>query len=93
MKNGKCPKCNSTDIRTRCGDQGTFDMTIPRKVPVGKMSYALVQDYVCISCGYLESFIACRESLQAIVEKWDAVMPVTQQVDLDRPPPHGGPDL
>lgn len=73
MKNGQCPKCNSTDIY--------FAKDLPLKggpfgsnsIPVSLTSMAPLDNYVCGQCGLVESYVAQKEKLQEISRKWSRV--------------------
>lgn len=74
MKNGKCPKCGSgevfrgTDIPAKSGPFGS------NSIPVSLLSIAALNNYVCGSCGYVESYIAEAAKLQEISKKWPRVI-------------------
>jgi predicted nucleic-acid-binding Zn-ribbon protein len=88
MKDGKCPKCSSGYIRVKksnigeYADSGGWFRYIPlNTVPIGAKSgffadkalFAEVDNYVCLNCGYLESYIANQEHLDFIAQNWEAV--------------------
>jgi hypothetical protein len=78
MKNGKCPKCNSTNIyENRRGiDWGSKSQWIEIwfGTPDSRTnSWADFDSYVCIDCGYFENFILDREALGGIQTKWKKV--------------------
>jgi predicted nucleic-acid-binding Zn-ribbon protein len=70
MKSGICPKCGARDIHQdgwrRC----------PRNfLPHGSFwGWSRVHNYVCVSCGYLESYIR-TEDLEAVSKNWASVNP------------------
>jgi Zn ribbon nucleic-acid-binding protein len=55
--NGVCPKCNGTDILLIPGKAGAYG--VGNNIPVGAtvFSYALVNRYLCCSCGYSEEWV------------------------------------
>jgi len=67
MKSGRCPKCQSTEIRTgptRGGRQSmtnTFNVTWFRR--------ATPTRYVCVSCGYMEQYVN-DDARRVIQELW-----------------------
>jgi predicted nucleic-acid-binding Zn-ribbon protein len=73
MKNGKCPRCNSTEIY--------FARDLPLKggpfgsnsIPVSLTSMAPLDNYVCGQCGLVESYVAQQEKLKEISRKWSCV--------------------
>ncbi|MBN1638837.1 MAG: hypothetical protein JW866_07710 [Ignavibacteriales bacterium] len=70
MKKGKCPKCGSsniyegTKVKMKGGSHGS------NSIPITSWSAAPLDNYVCIDCGYVESYIANKEKLEKIKEKW-----------------------
>ena len=68
MKDGTCPKCGSKNIYAGCspGHRG--------RLVVALLSGARLEDYVCVDCGYLESYLdnppANRDAIQ---RKWRRV--------------------
>jgi predicted nucleic-acid-binding Zn-ribbon protein len=71
MKDGKCPKCRSADVRSSAGVRNVLDgeqgiqiggSLLPRTAPI--------ESYVCISCGYVESYILDQKKLRMIAERW-----------------------
>ena len=73
MRKGVCPKCQSkevyggTKIRPRSGWHNS------NTVPVTGLKAAALDNYVCGSCGYVESYIAKEKDLAEIKKKWDLV--------------------
>ena len=80
MKNGLCPKCGSNDVRSgaylsnKPGQLGT------NTIPIGGLGLLLplsaaLDNYVCVNCGYVESYISDTKALQTISEQWPKVGP------------------
>jgi predicted nucleic-acid-binding Zn-ribbon protein len=73
MKNGKCPKCGSAqiyaheDLPLKGGPFGS------NSIPISLASMAALDNYVCADCGLVESYVADRERLEEIAEKWAQV--------------------
>ena len=71
MKTGTCPKCTSTDVFSGAGimlKKGPFGSNA---IPIGLTSIAALDNYVCASCGYVESYISDSAKLTEIGDKWD----------------------
>jgi len=70
MKSGKCPKCGSSNVR-KGKKQGAWD-TDKGMVPIGGAfdSHLKVQHYVCIGCGYVETYAADPKGLEKVRKKW-----------------------
>ena len=78
MKNGTCPKCNSSNIVMKnmgflmgAGDAETYLQFWPDdKAP---SESAECDNYVCLDCGYFESYIVDKASLEILGKKWTRV--------------------
>ena len=60
MKNGKCPKCGSTDVLAVQRPNFTNTMAgniLGEHIPIGFGKGARLQHYVCRKCGYLEHYV------------------------------------
>lgn len=75
MKAGKCPKCGSsriyaaTDLPLKSGPFGS------NAIPVTLTAIAALDNYVCVDCGLVESYIADAAMLKKIAGKWTPVNP------------------
>lgn len=70
MKNGTCPKCGSSEVHA-----GTevFPKSGPftcNAIPIGLTAMAPLDNYVCVACGYVESYVAREEDIASIRRKW-----------------------
>ena len=78
MKQGQCPKCGSgniyfaEDLPMKSGPFGS------NSIPITLTSIAALDNYVCINCGMVESYVAEKTMLEKIAKKW---RPVNQQAD------------
>jgi len=73
VKDGKCPKCGSTEVY--CGSD-VYPKTGPftsNSIPVSLTSIAALDNYVCTDCGYVERFISEPGKLKEIFIKWRKV--------------------
>lgn len=73
MKDGKCPKCGSTEVY--CGSD-VYPKTGPftsNSIPISLSSIAALDNYVCTDCGYVERFISEPGKLKEIFIKWRKV--------------------
>ncbi len=70
MKDGICSKCGADavyagkDVFPKSGPFGC------NTIPVGLTSVAALDNYVCVTCGYLESYVADEDKLKEIARKW-----------------------
>lgn len=66
MKTGICPKCQSSEVY--------FNETIiPQEgsnLRITAFSFAALEYYVCVDCGFVESYISNPNKLHKINEKW-----------------------
>jgi predicted nucleic-acid-binding Zn-ribbon protein len=71
MKNGTCPKCNSKEVyRGKSYPHQREMITLSGTVLVK----AVPPDrYACVSCGYVEFYLASDEQCQQIREEWEKV--------------------
>lgn len=75
MKNGNCPKCGSGEVYSGIDlilKGGPF---ASNSIPVSLTSLAPLDNYVCVTCGYVERYISERSKLKEIARKWDRVIP------------------
>ena len=78
MRNGQCPKCGSAEVYSGANlpnKRGSYGVnTIPIK-GLFAPSMATLDNYVCINCGYVESYIADPRKLEEIAATWDRITP------------------
>lgn len=75
MQNGTCPKCKATQVysneklRFKSGtyNSNTIPLSFFRTIPL--------DNYICTSCGYTESYVAEPEMLNRIRDMWEYVEP------------------
>lgn len=67
MKSGKCPKCQSTDVRVgpRSGAWGPMN-----KFAVSFWKNIVPERHVCMSCGYMEQYVADAADRAALGSNW-----------------------
>jgi predicted nucleic-acid-binding Zn-ribbon protein len=68
MKSGKCPKCQSTDIRIGPPSDGGWSPM--NKFRVSFFRNVVSERHVCMSCGYMEQYVASSADRAAIAAKW-----------------------
>ena len=74
MKTGICPKCTSTEVYSGADiilKKGPFGINA---IPINLTSIAALDNYVCTSCGYVESYISDTGKLNEISRKWENVV-------------------
>jgi predicted nucleic-acid-binding Zn-ribbon protein len=70
LKEGKCPKCGSDEIYAGLDVAPKSGPFASNSIPVGLFSIAALDNYVCVQCGYVESYISDPEKLEEIPRKW-----------------------
>ncbi len=73
MKQGTCPKCGSVNIFSAVDlplKSGPFGSN---SIPVSLTSMAALDNYVCVDCGLVESYVAEAYMLKKIAKQWKAV--------------------
>lgn len=69
MKSGVCPKCDSKNVYSGANifpKSGPFGSN---SIPVSLTSIAALDNYVCVDCGYVESYVEA-DKLEEIARKW-----------------------
>ncbi len=67
MKEAKCVKCDSSGIYKH---EGLF---YRGNLGISFWSSTRVTDYVCTSCGYIESYVEDKKKLEKIRNEWQKV--------------------
>ncbi len=70
MKNGKCPKCASSNVYYQQNGiyvPKTLGMFI--KTESGNMA-STTDDYICTDCGYIERYVTDQAKLERIAQVW-----------------------
>jgi transposase-like protein len=75
MKNGKCPKCNSSNVfkNNKGIDWGSGWGWLEIWIGNSKERSNLQSDcdsYICTDCGYFENYIIEKDILQEVRTKW-----------------------
>ena len=82
MKNGICPKCNSTEVYRGASTEGeglsagTYNTTV--EINAGKTQTTFwIDTFICRACGYLEMRVANLNDLGALphADGWEKVDP------------------
>jgi len=73
MKTGICPKCGShevyggTEVKWKSGGYN-FNC-----IPITAFTATALDNYVCVDCGYVESYVTDKAKIQKLREKWPKV--------------------
>lgn len=97
MKSGQCPKCSSREVFCNTNRKFPGLNTITLGYGIVGNRYAPVDTYICVTCGYVESYVAKPEDLGYIKEEWALVRERCDRVSLngsaDHLPPKPGDTL
>lgn len=75
MKNGQCPRCGAkeiysgADIPLKSGPFGS------NAIPISLTSMAALDNYICVSCGLVESYIEDPAKLEDVADRWKKIAP------------------
>lgn len=69
MRNGKCPKCGSSEIYTNDADGEGFGGDEAATLQCGLDSTDKWQTYLCVNCGYYENYLTDKDLMADIVAK------------------------
>ena len=77
QKTGQCPKCKSSDIFT---DEGMSKYGERTFIMISAFKNVRVSNYICMSCGLIEEYIAEKSKLDAgkmakIMANWKKHIP------------------
>lgn len=70
MKSGECPKCKSNNIYL-----GKFPGGYRSVLVLAFDSSIRLKDYICISCGYVESYLESMDKIDKIKQQCSQVLP------------------
>ncbi len=80
MRDGHCPKCDSNDVHVSALKIPLPAYSFINAFPVSwsfwsGLSSVPLKTYICIRCGYIESYVENHEKLQEIAAKLPRVHP------------------
>ena len=74
MKDGTCPKCNSTTVYTKRKGMSYGDGGVHVYISSQMVSRAVqVDHYLCTTCGYFEAYVEDKDKLAAVAKDWKKV--------------------
>jgi hypothetical protein len=75
MRNGVCPKCNSTEIYRKVNGIGLGDANGRVYIFTGWLTSPTdVEAFICIFCGFFETFAIDRNKLDEVTQSWEKVV-------------------
>ena len=70
MRKGTCVKCGSEEVYTSKDSWNQHGGFESNTVPVTLFSQAVLENYVCADCGYVESYVHDQKKREKVREKW-----------------------
>ena len=74
MKTGQCPKCGSRDVRSGADIREKEKIALHTGEGIFG-SLRKLNQYVCVSCGYVETYLEDAEGLSYVAQHWPLVTP------------------
>lgn len=71
----ECPICGSKAVQSGAEVEDKEGLRGGNRIPIDDKQYIALDNYVCCSCGYVESYIANRGILNRIERQWVRVKP------------------
>lgn len=71
MKDGRCPRCGSVNVRKQCN--GLHADGWKMRMPLWPNRVDEVTDvvtYLCVSCGYFENYVLGKGRLSQAAQRW-----------------------
>ena len=68
MRDGICPKCGHATVHS--GRDITVKASSGNSIPIDFRHHAALDNYVCVTCGYVESYLSDKAALERIEKQW-----------------------
>lgn len=68
IRSGICPKCGHATVYS--GRDIAAKANIGNTIPISFKHNAALDNYVCTTCGYVESYITDPDALKRIEQQW-----------------------
>lgn len=68
-----CPRCESSNIKAGTSVEGKEGLRGGNRIPLDSTHFASLDNYLCLACGYSESYINDRDALIRIEKQWPKV--------------------
>ena len=68
MRNGICPKCGHATVHS--GRDVPVKNSSGNTIPIDFKNSVALDNYVCVTCGYVESYISNPDAIKRIDEQW-----------------------
>ena len=71
--NGICQGCGASSIKSGAKIEGKEGLRGSNRLPIDSKISVELDNYVCVTCGYTESYISNRSILNRIEKQWQKV--------------------
>ena len=78
-----CPRCQSTRIRSGATIADKDGLRGSNRLPIDDRISVALDNYMCLDCGYSESYISDRGILNRITRQWHKVTPEARHASDD----------
>lgn len=68
VRDGICPKCGNATVHS--GRDIAVKSSLGNRIPIDFQNHAALDNYVCVSCGYLERYLSDKPALERIEKQW-----------------------
>jgi hypothetical protein len=73
IKRGICPACGSNEVHTGASIGRKGGVNGSHTIAISWFDIVMLDNYVCVNCGYVESYIGDPNALRRIAKKWPKV--------------------
>ena len=70
-----CPRCSSSNVKSGAKIEGKEGLRGSNRLPIDNKISVELDNYVCLDCGYTETYIGDRGILNRIERYWQKVEP------------------
>ncbi len=80
MKSGTCPRCGSEEVHSGANVFSKTGTMGSNTIPIGGLYFGSValDNYVCVACGYVESYVGGQKARHRIAKRWPRVSSKTR---------------
>lgn len=73
MKQGQCPVCQARQVHSGASIRNKSGSHDHNAIPITFWRSVALDNYVCINCGYVESYVSDKRKLDLIAQNWPRV--------------------
>lgn len=71
--NGICQQCGASSIKSGAKIDDKEGLRGSNRLPIDSKISVALDNYICVNCGYIESYISNRSMLNRIKKQWKKV--------------------